>query len=156
MPLKKLMDYLDDNGKKYVVQKHSKAYTAQEVAASAHIPGQNMAKTVMVKVDGDLTMVVVDSNHDVDLDGIAEALGAKEVTLASEDEFGDTFPDCDLGAMPPFGNLYEVSTYVAESLSDNEEIAFNAGSHNELVKMGYQDFAELVQPEVLPVAARYR
>ncbi len=154
MPLKKLTEYLNDHNKQYVVQKHPKAYTAREVAASAHIPGKNMAKTVMVKVDGDLTMVVIDSNHDIDLDALAEALNAEEVVLASEDEFGVAFPDCEVGAMPPFGNLYDVDTYVTESLINNDEIAFSAGTHNELVKMGYRDFEELVKPKILPVIDR--
>lgn len=152
MPLKKLTEYLDKHNKEYVLQKHSKAYTAQEVAASAHIPGKNMAKTVMVKIDGDLSMVVVDSNHDLDLDSIAEAIGADEVTLAREKEFKDVFPDCEVGAMPPFGNLYDMDTYVSDLMADNEEIAFNACSHEEVMKMSYRDFEELVQPKMLSMA----
>lgn len=155
MPLKKLTEYLDKHDKKYVVLKHSKAYTAQQVAASAHIPGKDMAKTVMINVDGDLNMVVVDSNHDIDLDKLAEVLDADEVYLAGEDEFSEVFPDCEVGAMPPFGNLYDINTYVAEPLTDNEEIVFNAGTHRELIRMNYQDFEELVQPEVLPMAVKH-
>jgi len=154
MPLKRLMEFFDSNKKKYVVVKHSPAFTAQEVAASAHVPGKNMAKTVMIKADGDLKMVVLPSTHQVDFDQIREALGVKKVELASEEEFESLFPDCELGAMPPFGNLYDMETIVAESLTDDDEIAFNAGTHKELVKISYKDFEELARPKILPLAAR--
>lgn len=155
MPLAKLTNYLDEKDKKYVVVKHSKAFTAQEVAASAHIPGKNMAKTVMVKADGDMKMVVLDSNHDIDFDQIKESLSADTVELATEEEFESLFPDCELGAMPPFGNLYDLDTYVAESLTANTEIAFNAGTHKECVQMAYSDFEELVEPQVIPFAVKH-
>lgn len=154
MPLNKLINYLDEHDIKYVVVKHSPAFTAQEVAASAHIPGREMVKTVMVKVDGDIKMVVLPSTHDVDFDAIKDLLDAEEVELASEDEFENMFPDCELGAMPPFGNFYDMETLVAEVLTEDEEIAFNAGTHKELVKMNYKDFEELVQPKILPVGVR--
>lgn len=154
MPLKKLINYLDEHGKKYVVTKHSPAFTAQEVAASAHVPGEEMVKTVIIKVDGDLKMVVLPSTHDVDFDAIKEALNAKEVKLATEEEFKEIFPDCELGAMPPFGNFYDMDTLVGEVLTDDEEISFNAGTHKELVRMNYSDFEELVQPKVMPVGVR--
>lgn len=154
MPLKKLIDYLDEHNKKYVVVKHSPAFTAQEVAASAHIPGKEMVKTVMVKADGDIKMVVVPSTHDVDFEAIKDALNVDEVELATEPEFENMFPDCELGAMPPFGNLYDMETLVAEVLTEDEKIAFNAGTHKELVKMNYKDFEELVNPRILPVGIR--
>lgn len=154
MPLSRLINYLEDHNKKYVVVKHSTAFTAQEVAASAHIPGKDMAKTVIVKVDGDMKMVVLPSTHNVDFDSIKEALGAEEAELATEQEFEELFPECELGAMPPFGNFYDMDTLVAESLTEDEEIAFNAGTHKELVKMNYSDFEELVQPKILPVGVR--
>lgn len=154
MPLSRLMEYLDEHSKKYVVIKHSKAYTAQEVAASAHIPGKDMAKSVMVKVDGDLKMVVIPSTHQVSFDQIKKGLGAKKVALATEEEFEDLFPDCELGAMPPFGNLYDMETIVAESLSDDTEIAFNAGTHKEVIKMAYSDFEELVRPKIMEVGVK--
>lgn len=155
MPLNKLTKYLDENGKKYVVLKHAPAYTAQEVAALAHVPGKDMAKTVIVKVDGDLKMVVLPSTHNVDFDAIKDALGAGEVELATEEEFENLFPDCELGAMPPFGKLYEIDTLVAESLTEDEEIAFNAGTHKELVKMGYRDYEELAEPQIVPAGIRH-
>lgn len=154
MPLNRLINYLEEHNKKYIVVKHSTAFTAQEVAASAHIPGKNMAKTVIVKVDGDMKIVVLPSTHNVDFDSIKETLDADEVGLASEQEFEKLFPECELGAMPPFGNFYDMDTLVAESLTEDEEIAFNAGTHKELVKMNYSDFAELVQPKILPLGVR--
>jgi Ala-tRNA(Pro) deacylase len=155
MAISRLTDYLDEHGKKYVTVKHSEAFTAQEVAASAHIPGKDMVKTVMVKADGDIKMVVLPSTHDVDFDSIKDALDVEEVELASEDEFENLFPDCELGAMPPFGNFYEIDTLVAEALTEDEEIAFNAGTHKEVVKMAYSDYEELVQPQILPVGIRH-
>jgi len=154
MPLSKLTNYLDENGKKYVIITHSKAYTSQEVAASASIPGKRMAKTVIVKADGDMKMVVLPATHNVDFDTVREMLNADEVELASEDEFEDLFPECELGAMPPFGNLYDMDTLVAESLTENEEIAFDGGTHKESIKMSYRDYEELVQPRVMPVGVR--
>lgn len=154
MPLNKLTNYLDENGKKYVVVKHAPAYTAQEVAASAHVPGKDMAKTVIVKVDGDLKMVVLPSTYNVDFDSIKDKLGASEVELATEEEFENLFPDCELGAMPPFGKLYEMDTLVAKALTEDEEIAFNAGTHKELVKMGYRDYEELADPQIIPAGIR--
>jgi Ala-tRNA(Pro) deacylase len=114
-----------------------------------------MVKTVMVKADGDIKMVVLPSTHDVDFDSIKDALDVEEVELASEDEFENLFPDCELGAMPPFGNFYEIDTLVAEALTEDEEIAFNAGTHKEVVKMAYSDYEELVQPQILPVGIRH-
>lgn len=154
MPLSRLTKYLDDNDKKYVVIKHSKAFTAQEVAASAHIPGKEMAKTVMLKVDGDLKMLVLPSTHEVDFELVKQELGADDVTLASEQEFNGMFPDCELGAMPPFGNLYDMDTIVAESLIDDEEIAFNAGTHRELIRLSFNDYKELVDPKVIHVSVK--
>lgn len=155
MAISRLTDYLDEHGKKYVIVKHSEAFTAQEVAASAHIPGKDMVKTVIVKADGDIKMVVLPSTHDVDFNSIREALNAEEVELASEEEFEDLFPDSELGAMPPFGNFYELDTLVAESLTGDDIIAFNAGTHKEVIKMAYSDYEELVQPDILPLGVKH-
>lgn len=154
MPLSRLTEFLDSHDKKYVVVQHSQAFTAQEVAASAHIPGKEMAKTVIMKIDGNLKMVVLPSTHQVGFEQIEEALGAQSVKLASEKEFENLFPDCEIGAMPPFGNLYDMDTIVAESLTEDEEIAFNAGTHRELVKIPYKDFEELVNPKIIPLGVR--
>lgn len=149
MPVQKLKKFLDSNGVKYVVMKHSTAYTAQEIAASAHIPGKELAKTVMIKVDDKMAMAVLPASYKVDFDLLKDATGADQVELASEEEFKYTFPDCEIGAMPPFGNLYDMEVYSAESLAEDEEIAFNAGSHKELIKLAYKDFENLVKPKVI-------
>ena len=149
MPVKKLKDFLDSNSIKYVSISHSTAYTAQEVAASSHIPGKELAKTVMVKIDGNMSMAVLPSPFNVDFERLKEALGSGNVELAGEDEFKGMFPECDPGAMPPFGNLYSMDVYVAEKLSDNEMIAFNAGTHTEVIRLSYSDFERLVQPKKL-------
>jgi Ala-tRNA(Pro) deacylase len=148
MPVQKLKEFLDSQKVKYVTIYHSPAFTAQEIAASAHIPGQELAKTVMVKVDGKMAMAVLPASYRVDLDRLAQVVGADRVELANEKEFKDMFPACEVGAMPPFGNLYGMETYVADSLTEDDEIAFNAGSHTELVRMKYEDFARLAQPKI--------
>ncbi len=154
MPMTQLTRFLDDNGIRYVRISHSPAFTAQEIAASAHIPGKQLAKTVMVKVDGAMQMAVLPATCQVDLEQLKRALSARAVELAREDEFRGKFPGCELGAMPPFGNLFEMPVCVAEELAEDEEIAFNAGSHTELVRMAYADFERLVEPRVLNIAAK--
>jgi len=149
MPATKLKQFLDDNDVRYVVTTHSLAYTAQEVAASAHVSGRDFAKTVIVKIDGDWAMAVLPANRKVDIQELREITGGDRVKLAAEDEFRDVFPDCEPGAMPPFGNLYGMDVFVAPSLADEEEIAFNAGSHTEIIKMSFGDFERLVKPKVL-------
>jgi Ala-tRNA(Pro) deacylase len=149
MPMKKLESYLDEHGVKYVRVRHSPAFTAQEIAASAHIPGKELAKTVMVKLDGRMAMVVLPASNLIDFDALREALDARALDLAEEKEFRDRFPECELGAMPPFGNLFGMPVFVAEELTKDEEIAFNAGSHTELLRLPYADFARLVRPEIV-------
>ena len=148
MPARKLKEFLDKQGVKYVSITHSPAYTAQEVAASAHIPGKEMAKTVMVKINGKLAMAVLPANCKVVVQDLRDITGDDAVTLASEAEFQNAFPDCEPGAMPPFGNLYGIDVYVAPSLGEHDEIAFNAGTHTEIIRMAYADFERLVQPRV--------
>lgn len=152
MPVKKLKEFLDGHGVKYVTISHSPAYTAQEVAACAHIPGKELAKTVMVKADGKMAMAVVPASHKVNLDHLRDVTGAKHVDLASEQDFKGAFGDCDIGAMPPFGNLYGMDVYVSETLAKDEEIAFNAGSHTELIRVPYKDFERLVQPKIAKIS----
>lgn len=147
MPSKKLKSFLDENNIKYVSVKHSSAYTAQEIAALAHIPGKELAKTVIIKINGRMAMAVLPASYKVSFEQLKEALGMQEVRLAYEQEFLDKFPDCDVGAMPPFGNLYGMEVFVAESLAEDEEIAFNACNHTELIKMKFSDFERLVKPK---------
>lgn len=154
MPITKLREYLEKNGVPYEIVTHAPAFTAQRTADSAHITGKELAKTVMVKVDGDLAMAVLPAASKVNMDVLQEMLGAEHVRLASESDFKDVFPDCEVGAMPPFGNLYGVEVYVAQDLSEHETVAFNACSHTELLRMAYRDFERLVQPRVLAFTYR--
>ena len=149
MPINKLKQYLDENHVKYVSISHSKAYTAQEVAASAHVPGRALAKVVMVELDGELAMAVLPANRKVILQDLREVTGSEQVRFAPEHMFKGRFPDCEIGAMPPFGNLYGMEVFAAPSLIDNAEIAFNAGSHEEIIKLAYADFERLVNPQVV-------
>src|SRR5881396_3859511 len=149
MPVKKLKEYLDSEKVKYVSPTHSPAYTAMEVAQSAHIPGSDLAKTVMVKLDGRMAMAVLPATRKVDLNLLRESAGAEEAKLATEAEFKSLFPDCETGAMPPFGNLYGMEVYVAPKLTEDEQIGFNAGSHTEAIRMKYGDFRRLVNPKVV-------
>lgn len=152
MPVEKLRKFLDDQHVKYVTIKHSRAFTAQEVADSAQIPGREMAKTVMVKMDGRMAMVVLQAPEMINLEGLRAATGASDVVLATEQEFAGLFPKCETGAMPPFGNLWDMPVFVDQHLREDEQIAFNAGTHTELVQMAYADFERLVNPTVLEFA----
>lgn len=152
MPVKKLKEFLDQNGVRYVTIHHSPAYTAPEIAASAHIPGKRLAKTVMVKLDGKMAMAVLPAHFGVDFDKLQVAAGVDVARLATEEEFKELFPECELGAMPPFGNLYGMEVYVEQSLSEDPEIIFTAGSHRELVRLAYRDFQRLVKPQVAKIA----
>lgn len=146
MILKKLVEYLDSNNVKYVNVTHSTAFTAQDVAQSAHIPGKEMAKTVVVWMDGTMAMAVLPASSMVDFNRLKESTGAKSVELASESEFKDRFPECEVGAMPPFGSLFNIKVVVDKSLAEDKEISFNAGSHHELIRMTYADYERLTRP----------
>jgi len=148
MPVSRLKHCLDDNHVKYITIKHSPAYTAQEIAESAHIRGDELAKTVVVKLDGRLAITVLPASQKLNLNLLKLATGADKAELAQEGEFKDKFPECELGAMPPFGNLYGLDVFVADTLAADEEIAFNAGSHTELIRMSYKDFEHLVEPKI--------
>ena len=153
MPIQKLRQFLDENQVKYVVITHSKAYTSQAIAESAHISGNELAKTVVLKKDGELCMAVLPASKQVSLSAFARAANSKDVSLAGESDFKDRFPDCETGAMPPFGNLYGLPVYSDTSLARDKEIAFNAGSHLELIKLPYSDFERLVKPRVIDFAS---
>jgi Ala-tRNA(Pro) deacylase len=146
---RKLKEYLDKNEAVYKVSTHQEVYTAQEVAATLHVPGKDIVKVVIVKTEGKFIMAVLPADHKVNVDKLRTVLRDPEARLATEGEFKGLFPDCDVGAMPPFGNLYNVGVYVDKSLAEDEEIVFQAGSHVETVKMKYRDFDRLVGPEVI-------
>ena len=156
MPVQKLKEFLDSHGVKYRIISHSPAFTAQEVAASAHIPGKELAKVVMIKVGGKMAMAVLPASYRVEFRLLKELTGSESVELASEKEFKDLFPECEPGAMPPFGNLYGMDVFVADILAEDEEIAFNAGTHSELLRLAYADFERLVKPKVLKFSAKHR
>lgn len=149
MIARKLKQCLEQNGVKYEVIRHPASYTAQETAEAAHISGTMIAKTVIVNIDGDLAMAVLPANQKVKLQELREITGADDVSFANEEDFEDLFPGCETGAMPPFGNLYGMEVFVAPSLTQQEHIVFNAGSHRDLVKMTYRDFEKIVEPQVL-------
>jgi Ala-tRNA(Pro) deacylase len=153
MSLLRLRQFLDSYNIKYVVISHSVAYTAGAVAVLTHIPGKELAKTVIVKIDDALVMAVVCASQHVDLERLKAATHAKMVHLAAESEFRNRFPDCETGAMPPFGNLYGMKVFADEGLSRDQEIAFNAGSHRELVRLAWEDFERMVEPKLLKLAA---
>ena len=151
MPAARLTEFLDSKHAKYVTIKHSPAFTAQEIAASAHIPGKQLAKTVVMKIDGELVMVVVPASAHVRVQTLKDALGSRDIAFAEEREFQDEFPDCEPGAMPPFGNLYGMKVFVSQKLREDEEISFSAGSHTELIRLPYADFEALVKPTPVPL-----
>ena len=154
MPIKKLREYLDSHAVRYFVVSHSPAYTAQEIAAAAHVPGKELAKTVMVKLNGRMAMVVLPASRQIDFKLLGKLAGTDDVVLSDEEEFGDLFPECEPGAMPPFGNLYGMEVYVSEELDEDEENAFNAGAHTELLRLPYRDYRRLVNPVVGRLALR--
>lgn len=148
MPVERLRSFLDENGVSYEVLKHSPAFTAQEIAASAHVHGKDLAKTVMVVLDGKMSMAVLRAPDKVSAVQLKEISGATLVELASEQDFAELFPRCEVGAMPPFGNLWGKDVYVDEGLAEDEWIVFNAGTHTELVKLTWMDFNRLVKPVI--------
>lgn len=153
MPVKKLKEFLDNNKIQYEIITHSPSYTAQETAASAHISGKNMVKTVMLNIDKKMSMAVLSAPAKVDFELLRKASGANTVDLSSEDEFKNKFPGCDIGAMPPFGNLYGMDVYMDAKLSDNEEIVFNAGTHTELMRVTLEDYRHLVKPKIAHISS---
>lgn len=152
MPLTRLEEFLNKEHINYKRIVHSRAYTAQKTAAYSHISGNEIAKTVMVRIEGKLTMVVLPASYQVDLNELKRATAAKDIRLATESEFKDAFNDCEVGAQPPFGNLYNMDVFVAEKLTEDINIAFNACNHAELIQMTYKDYQRVVHPTVLKLA----
>ncbi len=148
MPIHKMREFLDSAGVKYQLLTHSQSFTTAETARLSHIDPREIAKVVMVKMDDRMAMVVLPGSRTVDLERLQQFTGATDIRLASEREFNDLFPECDHGAMPPFGNLYALPVYADETLKQDEQIAFNAGNHWELVRMAYSDFERLVSPKI--------
>ncbi len=147
MRFSRLKDYLDTEGVRYSTIIHSAAFTMQEVASLTHIPGRDIAKTVIVFADDQLMMAVVPASRHVSLSRLKEAVGASTVTLASEADFRAAFPDCEVGAMPAFGRMYGLPVYVDATLL-GQEMIFNAGTHRELIRMSWIDYERLVKPVI--------
>lgn len=148
MPCDKLLQYLDDNQVPYELINHPRAFAAKDVAFKSGIPGRTFAKTVLVKLDGLMAMAVLPAEDKVNFHLLREAARAETITLATENEFAELFPDCELGAMPPFGNLYGMDVFVGGTLTRAENLSFNAGNHTEVITMPYNDFERLVVPQV--------
>lgn len=145
----KVEKLLDKSGVKYEVSEHKPTFTAQRMAAVEHEPGKYVAKPVIVKVDGKMMMCVLSANHKVDFRALKEKLGAKSVELADETEIGNACSDCELGAEPPFGSLYEMPTIMDKAIEDDDHIVFQAGSHDKAIKMSMADYKKLAEPKVL-------
>lgn len=146
MTAQKLNDFLKNKKIKYVTITHSPAYTAQDISMLTHIPSDTMAKSVIVSLGKDFAMVVIPGNKKIDIESLKKTAHEDEARIASESEFKNQFSDCEVGAMPPFGNLYGMKVYVDDGLSSAAEIGFNAGSHSEIMKMSYKDYDTLVHP----------
>ena len=144
----RLKDFLESQQARYQVLPHQVAYTAPEVAHALHVPGKELAKVVMVKIGDGFVMTVLPSTWNVDLDRLREVFRTRHVRLATEGELKGLFPDCETGAMSPFGNLYGLQVYVDRSLADDEEIVFQGGTSRDAIRMRYQDFATLARPTV--------
>ena len=152
MNTNRITNYLETHHVHYTTIPHPRTCTAQQTAASVDVPGREMAKTVMVKIDGMLAMAVMPAPYQVDLHLLRKYTGAKFVELAEESEFTEAFPDCEMGAMPPFGNLYGMEVFVDTHLTEDASIVFNAGSLTELIKISYWDYARIVKPTVVSIA----
>ncbi len=146
--LKRLKEYLDREKVPYEVLTHRETYKATELAQALHVSGKDLAKVVMLKVGERFVMTVLPADWKVDLTRLRDIFQTHHVRLATEEEFRGLFPDCELGAMPPFGNLYGLEVYADRALLEDEEIVFQAGTYQEAVKLRYQDFANLVHPSV--------
>ena len=149
MPVKKVAEYLNTHHVTFSVRSHPPAFTAQEVAEKAHISGYQVAKTVVVKLDGKLALCILPATDRVNFSMLRQAAGSHTAELASEDEFAGFFPFCELGAMPPFGNLYGMPVYAFDSLQSGKSLAFNSGDATELLVLKWGDFDKLVDPVIL-------
>lgn len=148
----RLVSYLNEHQVPFQAQQHARAFSAQKIAEGEHIPGNMVAKTVIILADNKMMALVLPASYRADLNKFRAILGAKEVRLAHEEEFTDAFPDCAVGAMPPFGNLYGMPVYVEESLSKQDTIVFPDGTYTETMSLHYADFDRLVHPQVIAFA----
>jgi Ala-tRNA(Pro) deacylase len=148
----RLKKFLQESKASYKVVQHNVTYSAQRTAASVHTPGREVAKAVVLKSGEGYVMAVVDAPHRVDLEKFAKVSGMKDPVVAEEAELKEIFPECELGAMPPFGGLYGLKVFIDRQLEEDEEIVFNAGTHFEALRMKYKDFKALADPVVGDIA----
>jgi Ala-tRNA(Pro) deacylase len=149
MPVQQLKKHLDNAGVDYICLSHPPAFNAQELARHVKIAGDRVVKTVIIELDGKIAMLVMPANYRIRWDRLSQILDTDFVDLADEQDFKGRFPDCELGAMPPFGNLFQMPVYCAEPLTKQPELAFAAGAHTESIHMKTSDFLDLVRPMVL-------
>ncbi len=145
----RVIELLDKSSVPYEVTEHPPAFTAQQVAAAEHEPGKYVAKPVIVKADDKYMMCVLCACYKIDLGALKNQLGAKSIELADEKEIGEMFDDCELGAEPPFGNLYDLPTIMDKALEKDDHITFQAGTHEKAIRMSMDDYRKLVEPKVL-------
>jgi len=145
----RVIELLDKSAVRYEVTEHPPAFTAQQIAAAEHEPGKYVAKPVIVKADGKYMMCVLSACYKIDLGALKNQLGAKSVELAQEKEIGTIFDDWELGAEPPFGNLYDLPTIMDKALEKDDHITFQAGTHEKAIRMSMDDYKKLVEPKVL-------
>ena len=148
----RLQRFLDQQGVRYEAIGHTTDFTAQHTAADTHTPGREFAKTVVVRIDGEPAFAVLPAHHRVDLDRLRDSLGAVEVELCSEHDMEQICPDCDTGAVPPFGNLYDVPVFLSPAMADDDQITFNGGNHETAVRMALRDFERLVHPRMVDLS----
>ncbi len=147
---------LEESGASFEVIDHPLAFTAQEEAAASHVAGRHWAKTVAILVEGEPALAVVPATRRLDLDKLRRIVGTEKVEIAREAEFQGLYPDCELGAMPPFGELYGQRTFIDEALREEERIAFHAGDHRTAIEMSYTDYERLCEPVPADLSAAPR
>jgi Ala-tRNA(Pro) deacylase len=152
---KRLIDCLNENKVQYEILHHSEGVTAQRIAQAEHVKGRHHAKVVIIKSGEQHLMMVLPADHQIDLEKAGKAIG-KGVSLDKEEEFKSLFGDCAIGAMPPFGNLYGLSTYVDKHLAEQDYVVFEAGTHTDAIKMSYRDYDKIVKPKVEDLAIKLR
>jgi Ala-tRNA(Pro) deacylase len=150
---RRLIDCLNENKAHYEILHHPEAVTAQRIAQAEHVKGRHHAKIVMIKAGDQHLMMVLPADHQIDLEKVEKAIG-KPASLDTEHEFKSMFSDCAIGAMPPFGNLYGLPTYVDKHLTEQNYIVFEAGTHTDAIKMSYRDYEKIVKPEVRDLAIK--
>jgi len=145
----RVIEFLDKSAVRYEMSEHVPSFTAQQMAAAEHEPGKYVAKPVIIKADGKYLMCVLSACYKIDLKALKGQIGARSVELAQEKEIGEIFDDCELGAEPPFGNLYDLPTLMDKALEPDDHITFQAGTHEKAIRMSMDDYRKLVEPKVL-------